>query len=47
MTGNEESGGLSHVAADGTAKMVDVSVKPDASRMARATNARKATPRPS
>jgi cyclic pyranopterin phosphate synthase len=37
MTGNEETGGLSHVAADGTVRMVDVSVKPDTSRMARAT----------
>jgi len=37
MTGKEETGGLSHVAADGTARMVDVSVKPDTSRMARAT----------
>jgi len=30
-------GGLSHVAADGTARMVDVGNKPDTSRMARAT----------
>ncbi|MFL5617080.1 MAG: cyclic pyranopterin monophosphate synthase MoaC [Gemmatimonadaceae bacterium] len=37
MSGNEETGGLSHVAADGTARMVDVSAKPDTSRMARAT----------
>ena len=37
MTGKDETGGLSHVAADGTARMVDVSVKPDTSRMARAT----------
>jgi len=37
MTGKDESGGLSHVAADGTARMVDVSAKPDTSRMARAT----------
>ena len=28
---------LSHVAADGSARMVDVSVKPDSARMARAT----------
>ena len=44
MTGNEESGGLSHVAADGTAKMVDVSVKPDTSRMARATGSIRMSP---
>lgn len=31
------SGKLSHVAADGTAKMVDVSAKADTARMARAT----------
>lgn len=31
------SGELSHVAADGTAKMVDVSAKADSNRMARAT----------
>jgi len=37
MTGKEESGGLSHVAPDGTARMVDVSAKPDTSRVARAT----------
>jgi cyclic pyranopterin monophosphate synthase len=37
MTGDEESRGLSHVAPDGTARMVDVSAKPDSSRMARAT----------
>jgi cyclic pyranopterin phosphate synthase len=30
---------LSHVAADGTARMVDVSAKPDTHRMARATGA--------
>jgi cyclic pyranopterin monophosphate synthase len=33
----DESSGLSHVAPDGTARMVDVSAKPDTSRMARAT----------
>jgi cyclic pyranopterin monophosphate synthase len=37
MTENEPSAGLSHVAPDGTARMVDVSAKPDTSRMARAT----------
>ena len=37
MTGNEEGRGLSHVASDGTARMVDVSAKPDTSRMALAT----------
>jgi cyclic pyranopterin phosphate synthase len=37
MSGNEEIPGLSHVAPDGTARMVDVSAKPDTSRMARAT----------
>jgi cyclic pyranopterin monophosphate synthase len=37
MTEHEESRGLSHVAADGTARMVDVSAKPDTPRMARAT----------
>jgi cyclic pyranopterin monophosphate synthase len=36
MTGKDEMG-LSHVAADGSARMVDVSAKPDTSRMARAT----------
>ena len=33
----DEQAKLSHVAADGTARMVDVSAKPDAERMARAT----------
>ncbi len=33
----DESPKLSHVAADGTARMVDVSAKPDTERMARAT----------
>jgi cyclic pyranopterin phosphate synthase len=32
-----KDGRLSHVAPDGTAKMVDVSTKPDTARMARAT----------
>jgi cyclic pyranopterin phosphate synthase len=35
----DESTRLSHVAADGTARMVDVSAKPDTLRMARATGA--------
>lgn len=34
---NEVTGGLSHVAADGNARMVDVSAKADTVRMARAT----------
>ena len=38
MTKNDETG-LSHVSADGTAQMVDVSAKPDTARMARATGA--------
>jgi cyclic pyranopterin phosphate synthase len=33
----EKSGMLSHVAPDGTARMVDVSAKPESARMARAT----------
>ena len=37
MTGKESAGGLSHVASDGTAQMVDVSTKPDTTRMAVAT----------
>ena len=37
MTRRQKAGGLSHVQADGTARMVDVSAKPDTSRMARAT----------
>jgi cyclic pyranopterin phosphate synthase len=36
-TDDEKAGRLSHVAPDGTAKMVDVSAKPDTARMARAT----------
>ena len=35
----DEPSNLSHVAADGTARMVDVSAKPDTHRMARATGA--------
>lgn len=37
MTAEDPSQKLSHVAPDGTARMVDVSAKPDTSRMARAT----------
>lgn len=37
MTANDKAAGLSHVATDGSARMVDVSAKPDSSRMARAT----------
>jgi cyclic pyranopterin phosphate synthase len=37
MSGNDDAPKLSHVAPDGTARMVDVSAKPDTSRMARAT----------
>ena len=37
MTEKEASGGLSHVAPDGSARMVDVSAKADSSRMALAT----------
>ena len=37
MTGEKSTGGLSHVGADGTARMVDVSDKPDTDRLARAT----------
>ncbi|HEX7977144.1 MAG TPA: cyclic pyranopterin monophosphate synthase MoaC [Gemmatimonadaceae bacterium] len=37
MTPPPDEGGLSHVAPDGTARMVDVGAKPDTSRMARAT----------
>jgi cyclic pyranopterin phosphate synthase len=36
--------GLSHVAPDGTARMVDVSQKPDSARMARATGSIRMTP---
>ena len=34
---NEATGGLSHVDADGNARMVDVSAKADTARMARVT----------
>jgi cyclic pyranopterin phosphate synthase len=37
MTEKEVTGGLSHVAPDGSARMVDVSAKADTSRMALAT----------
>jgi cyclic pyranopterin phosphate synthase len=37
MTAPKGTGALSHVAADGTARMVDVSAKADTARMARAT----------
>ena len=37
MTGEETTGGLSHVGSDGAARMVDVSAKPDTNRLARAT----------
>ena len=37
MTREETTGGLSHVGSDGAARMVDVSAKPDTSRLARAT----------
>jgi cyclic pyranopterin phosphate synthase len=39
MTKPNPPGELSHVAPDGTARMVDVSAKPDTARMARATGA--------
>jgi cyclic pyranopterin phosphate synthase len=38
------AGRLSHVAPDGTARMVDVSAKPDSQRMARATGSIRMTP---
>jgi cyclic pyranopterin monophosphate synthase len=41
---SDESTRLSHVAADGTARMVDVSAKPDTHRMARATGAIRMSP---
>jgi len=37
MSPDETTSGLSHVGPDGSARMVDVSAKPDTSRMARAT----------
>lgn len=37
MSANDQHGQLSHVAPDGTARMVDVSAKADTHRMARAT----------
>jgi len=44
MTEHEESRGLSHVGAEGTARMVDVSAKPDTDRMARATGCIRMSP---
>ncbi|HEV7991939.1 MAG TPA: cyclic pyranopterin monophosphate synthase MoaC [Gemmatimonadaceae bacterium] len=46
MSADEKTGtgSLSHVAPDGTARMVDVSAKPDSSRMARATGSIRMTP---
>jgi cyclic pyranopterin monophosphate synthase len=47
MSANEKSTptpGLSHVAPDGTARMVDVSAKADTARMARATGSIRMTP---
>ena len=41
----DESSGLSHVASDGTARMVDVGAKPDSSRMARATGCIRMSPK--
>jgi cyclic pyranopterin phosphate synthase len=38
------AGRLSHVAPDGTARMVDVSAKPDSARMARATGSIRMSP---
>ena len=40
-----DEGGLSHVAPDGTARMVDVGAKPDTSRMARATGSIRMSPK--
>jgi cyclic pyranopterin monophosphate synthase len=40
----DESAKLSHLAADGTARMVDVSAKPDTDRMARATGSIRMSP---
>jgi cyclic pyranopterin phosphate synthase len=46
MTDGESTsaGRLSHVAPDGTARMVDVSAKPDSARMARATGSIRMSP---
>jgi cyclic pyranopterin phosphate synthase len=41
---NKPGGALSHVGADGTARMVDVSAKPDSERLARATGCIRMTP---
>jgi len=40
----QSSTGLSHVAPDGSARMVDVSAKPESARMARATGSIRMTP---
>ena len=40
-----DEGGLSNVAPDGTARMVDVGAKPDTSRMARATGSIRMSPK--
>ncbi len=40
-----DEGRLSHVAPDGTARMVDVGAKPDTSRMARATGSIRMSPK--
>jgi cyclic pyranopterin phosphate synthase len=40
-----DEGGLSHVAPDGTARMVDVGAKPDTSRMARAIGSIRMSPK--
>ena len=44
MNSPREDPGLSHVAPDGSARMVDVSTKPDTSRMARATGSIRMSP---
>ena len=41
----DDEGSLSHVAPDGSARMVDVGAKPDTSRMARATGSIRMSPR--
>jgi cyclic pyranopterin monophosphate synthase len=44
MSTDDSKSGLSHVAADGSARMVDVSAKADTSRMARATGSIRMSP---
>jgi cyclic pyranopterin phosphate synthase len=44
MSPDEPTPGLSHVAPDGSARMVDVSAKPDTTRMARATGSIRMSP---